>query len=183
MAPHPGGADSREHPRGWPGASAPPLCSFALRVASPALYHGRTLHIISRSLLIAWEVQEVSRLDTPARYDFITTFDAIHDQAKPAEVLQAVASTLRPGGIFLMVDIDASSHLEENMDLPLGPFLYTISYNHCMTVSLAEHGAGLGTMWGEQQARHMLSRAGFARIEVQHIEADFVNSYYIASRD
>jgi 2-polyprenyl-3-methyl-5-hydroxy-6-metoxy-1,4-benzoquinol methylase len=130
-----------------------------------------------------FEVQEVSRLDTPAHYDFITAFDAIHDQARPAEVLQAVAAALRPGGVFLMVDIAASSQLEENTDHPLGPFLYTISCNHCMTVSLADNGAGLGTMWGEQQARHMLSQAGFTQIEVKHVEADFSNSYYIASRD
>jgi 2-polyprenyl-3-methyl-5-hydroxy-6-metoxy-1,4-benzoquinol methylase len=130
-----------------------------------------------------FEVQEVSRLDTPAHYDFITAFDAIHDQARPAEVLQAVASALRPAGVFLMVDIAASSHLEENMDHPLGSFLYTISCNHCMTVSLADNGAGLGTMWGEQQARQMLSQAGFTQLEVKHVEADFLNSYYIASKN
>lgn len=130
-----------------------------------------------------FEVQDVSALDTPGRYDLITAFDAIHDQARPAEVLTAIAQALRPQGIFLMVDIAASSHLEENLDHPLAPFLYTISCNHCMTVSLAANGAGLGTMWGEQRARQTLSAAGFTQLEVKHIEADFTNSYYIASRD
>lgn len=130
-----------------------------------------------------FEVQDVSRLDIPAHYDFITAFDAIHDQARPAEVLQAVAKALRPGGVFLMADIAASSRLEENLDHPLGPFLYTISCNHCMTVSLAENGAGLGTMWGEQLARHMLNQAGFTQVEVKHVEADSMDSYYIASKD
>ncbi len=129
-----------------------------------------------------FEVQDVSRLDTPGCYDLITAFDAIHDQAKPAEVLQAVASALRPLGVFLMVDIAASSQLQENMEHPLAPFLYTVSCNHCMTVSLAENGAGLGTMWGEQTARQMLHDAGFTQLEVKHVEADFLNSYYIASR-
>lgn len=82
-----------------------------------------------------------------------------------------------------MVDIRASSQLEENLNHPLGPFLYTISCNHCMTVSLAANGEGLGTMWGEQKACQMLNAAGFMRVEVKHIEADVVNSYYIASRD
>jgi 2-polyprenyl-3-methyl-5-hydroxy-6-metoxy-1,4-benzoquinol methylase len=129
-----------------------------------------------------FEVQEVSRLDAPAQYDFITAFDAIHDQARPAEVLQAVAAALRPAGVFLMVEIAASSQLQENMEHPLAPFLYTISCNHCMTVSLASNGAGLGTMWGEQKARQMLTEAGFTQLEVKHVEADFLNSYYIASR-
>jgi SAM-dependent methyltransferase len=129
-----------------------------------------------------FEVQDVSRLDVPRRYDFIAAFDAIHDQARPAEVLQAVGSALRPAGVFLMVDIAASSHIQENIEHPLAPFLYTFSCNHCMTVSLALNGAGLGTMWGEQKARQMLNEAGFTQLEVKHVEADFLNSYYIASR-
>jgi hypothetical protein len=35
-----------------------------------------------------------------------------------------------------------------------------------MTVSLAEGGAGLGTVWGEELARQMLHDAGFARVDV-----------------
>ena len=81
-----------------------------------------------------------------------------------------------------MLDIRASSLLEENMKHPLGPFLYTISCNHCMTVSLADDGAGLGTMWGEQVASQMLREAGFTQIEIKHVEGDISNSYYIASK-
>ena len=130
-----------------------------------------------------FEVRDVSHLDIKDRYDFITAFDSIHDQARPAEVLKAIEKALRPGGIFLMLDVRASSMLEENMKHPLGPFLYTISCNHCMTVSLADDGAGLGTMWGEQVARQMLRKAGFTQIEVKHIEGDISNSYYIASKN
>jgi SAM-dependent methyltransferase len=129
-----------------------------------------------------FEVRDVSRLDAPDHYDFITAFDTIHDQARPAEVLKAIAKALRPGGVFLMVDIRASSLLEENMEHPLAPFLYTISCNHCMTVSLAGDGAGLGTMWGEQAACQMLRDAGFTDVEVKHVEDDVMNSFYIASR-
>jgi Zn-dependent membrane protease YugP len=51
-----------------------------------------------------------------------------------------------------------------------------------MTVSLAEDGAGLGTMWGEQVASQMLREAGFTQIEVKHVKDDVMNSYYIASK-
>jgi SAM-dependent methyltransferase len=128
-----------------------------------------------------FEARDVSRLDIVDRYDFITAFDSIHDQARPAEVLKAIENALRPGGVFLMLDIRASSLLEENMKHPLAPFLYTISCNHCMTVSLADDGAGLGTMWGEQIASQMLREAGFTHVEVKHVEGDIANSYYIAS--
>jgi ubiquinone/menaquinone biosynthesis C-methylase UbiE len=129
-----------------------------------------------------FEVQDVSRLDTPGYYDLITAFDAIHDQVRPMEVLQAVARALRPHGAFLMVDIAASSVLQENLGHPLAPFLYTISCNHCMTVSLAENGAGLGTMWGLQKARQMLTEAGFTQLEVRQVEGDIFNNYFIASK-
>lgn len=128
-----------------------------------------------------FEVQDVSHVDTPGSYDLITAFDSIHDQARPTQVLAAIAKVLRPGGMFLMVDFAASSHLEENLDHPLAPFLYTISCNHCMTVSLAANGEGLGTMWGEQKARQMLGAAGFTQLQVMQIEGDLFNNYYIAS--
>ncbi|MCA1843310.1 MAG: transcriptional regulator, partial [Actinobacteria bacterium] len=60
----------------------------------------------------------------------------------------------------------ASSRLEDNIDNPFAPYMYGISVLHCMTVSLAEGGAGLGTAWGEQTARRMLEDAGFTAIEV-----------------
>ena len=56
------------------------------------------------------------------RHDLVTAFDAIHDQAHPATVLSAIHSSLRPGGTFLMVDIKASSHLENNLGLPWAGF-------------------------------------------------------------
>jgi 2-polyprenyl-3-methyl-5-hydroxy-6-metoxy-1,4-benzoquinol methylase len=126
--------------------------------------------------------KDVSALDEEDRYDLITAFDTIHDQARPAEVLAGIAKALRPDGTFLMVDIAASSQLEENLDHPLGPALYTISTMHCMTVSLALDGAGLGTVWGEQKAREMLAEAGFTQVDVRRVEGDIMNSYYIARK-
>ncbi|MGD9890623.1 MAG: class I SAM-dependent methyltransferase [Dehalococcoidia bacterium] len=129
-----------------------------------------------------FEVRDVTALDLHDRFDLITAFDAIHDQAHPAQVLAGIAGALRPDGVFLMVDIRASSNLHENMDLPMAPFLYAASTMHCMTVSLALAGTGLGTMWGEQTARRMLADAGFTHVEVKQIEGDIFNNYFIATK-
>jgi ubiquinone/menaquinone biosynthesis C-methylase UbiE len=126
--------------------------------------------------------KDVSELGETDAFDFITAFDAIHDQAKPAEVLAGIAKALRPDGAFLMVDVKASSHVHENLEHPLGPFLYTVSTMHCMTVSLALDGAGLGTAWGEQTARQMLADAGFVNVDVKEVEDDILNFYYVASK-
>ncbi|WP_232247300.1 class I SAM-dependent methyltransferase [Kitasatospora azatica] len=115
-------------------------------------------------------------------YDLITAFDVIHDLARPARTLAAVAGALKDDGVFLMGDISASSRLEENLEHPLGPALYTFSTFYCMSVSLSEGGEGLGTVWGEQTALRMLGEAGFSRIDTQRVEGDILNVYYVAQR-
>jgi SAM-dependent methyltransferase len=132
---------------------------------------------------VRYEVRDVSDLGAEGAFDFVTAFDAIHDQARPREVLASIARALRPGGAFLMVDIRASSRLEDNLELPWGPFLYTVSTMHCMTVSLALDGEGLGTAWGEQQACAMLNEAGFRNVRVESIEGDVFNNYYVARKE
>jgi len=127
-------------------------------------------------------VQDLAAMVDRARFDFITAFDAIHDQAQPRKVLAGIAAALRPGGTFLMVDDRASSNLHENLDHPLGPFLYGVSTMHCMTVSLAQGGEGLGTVWGEQKARELLTEAGFVEVAVHQLQGDIANNYYVARR-
>jgi 2-polyprenyl-3-methyl-5-hydroxy-6-metoxy-1,4-benzoquinol methylase len=118
-----------------------------------------------------FEVKDVANLGIANRFDVITSFDAIHDQAQPDKVLRGIWEALKPGGVYFMLDEAGSSNLEENLDHPLGPFLDAASFLHCMTVSLALGGAGLGTMWGEQTARRMLGEAGFQDVTDEEVRA------------
>ncbi|MBA2626249.1 MAG: class I SAM-dependent methyltransferase [Acidimicrobiia bacterium] len=129
-----------------------------------------------------FEVKDVAAIDGSHKFDLITAFDAIHDQAQPATVLRGIADSLEPGGTFLCVDIAGSSNVEENFEHPLAPLLYSVSTFHCMTVSLALDGEGLGTMWGEQKANQMLREAGFTKVETKKIPEDIFNVYYVASK-
>jgi SAM-dependent methyltransferase len=124
----------------------------------------------------------VAQLDLENAFDFITIFDAIHDQAQPRRVLKNIARALRPGGTFLAVDVQASSNLEDNIAHPLAPAFYMMSTMHCMTVSLALGGEGLGNMWGEQKARELLGEAGFIVQDVKQVPGDIINNYYICTR-
>jgi 2-polyprenyl-3-methyl-5-hydroxy-6-metoxy-1,4-benzoquinol methylase len=129
-----------------------------------------------------FEVQDAAKIDTVEGYDLITVFDAIHDQAKPDVVLAAISRALRPDGVFLCVDIAGSSHVHENLEHPMAPMLYSVSTFHCMTVSLALDGAGLGTMWGEQKAEEMFRAAGFTSITTAHVPEDVLNVYYVCRK-
>lgn len=129
-----------------------------------------------------FEQRDLSDFDRTApaqRYDLVTTFDAIHDQAQPLNLLKGIRRTIREDGVYLAQDIHASSHHHGDRDHPMGTVLYTVSIMHCMSVSLAQGGEGLGTMWGRERAREYFGKAGFSRIEVHQLQHDIQNDYWI----
>lgn len=116
-------------------------------------------------------------------FDYITAFDAIHDQAKPAEVLSGIFRMLKKGGIFSMVDVDAKSNPVDNIGSHFAPLKYAISLVHCMPVSLYfENGAGLGTCWGHEVALKMLKEAGFQETELKSLEWNVFNVHYLSRK-
>ena len=125
---------------------------------------------------------DAAAFDAAGRYDLVTAFDAIHDQAQPERVLARIHHALRHGGRFLMQDIAGHSRLADNVARPLAPFMYTISCMHCMSVSLAAGGPGLGAMWGRELAVEMLATAGFSDVRVAELPHDPINFYYLATR-
>ena len=127
-------------------------------------------------------VKDVSEITDKEHFDFITTFDAVHDQAKPDVVLKNIYDALKTDGTYFMQDIAGSSYVEKNNEHPIGSFIYTISCMHCMSVSLGQNGKGLGAMWGKELAVNMLKEAGFTRIEVKELPHDPINYYYIVQK-
>ncbi len=113
------------------------------------------------------------------RFDLVTTFDAVHDQADPGAVVRGIRRSLREGGVYLAQDIKGSSEVHNNRDHPIGTLLYTVSCLHCMTVSLAQGGRGLGAMWGRETAEALFKDAGFRTVEVHELAHDVQNYYYV----
>jgi 2-polyprenyl-3-methyl-5-hydroxy-6-metoxy-1,4-benzoquinol methylase len=131
---------------------------------------------------VSFIARDLSRFDQqaqPGAFDFITTFDAVHDQASPRNVLRGIRISLADDGVYLAQDIKASSDVQHNREHPIGPLLYTISCMHCMTVSLAQGGDGLGAMWGKEMAVQYFQEAGFHSVAVHELAHDFQNYYYV----
>lgn len=115
-------------------------------------------------------------------FDFITTFDAVHDQKDPRGLLTLIRKGLRDGGVYLMQEIGGSRDLEKNIARPFAPLLYTISSMHCTPISIGQGGPGLGAMWGVETAQEYLAEAGFGRVEIHRLPHDPINAYFVARR-
>jgi len=130
----------------------------------------------------AVDLSDFDQTAEPASFDVITTFDAIHDQAKPLNVLKGIYRALKPEGVYLMQDISGTSHVHKDIEHPIGTFLYTISCMHCMTVSLAQGGEGVGAMWGEEKTREYLQKPSFRSITTHRLAHDIQNNWYVVMK-
>jgi 2-polyprenyl-3-methyl-5-hydroxy-6-metoxy-1,4-benzoquinol methylase len=129
---------------------------------------------------ITFEVADVATVLCDKEFDLVCTFDAIHDQAQPMTVLENIQRALRPGGVYLMQEIQGHTHVHDNMDNPLAPFVYTVSCMHCMSVSLHQGGAGLGAAWGQEMCQAMLEAAGFEDIRMHIQDGDIQSVFFVA---
>lgn len=156
-----------------------------LDLSDEAISFGRQQAVERGLSNLTFRAQDLSDFDRTApgeEFDFITTFDAIHDQGQPLNVLKGICRALKADGHYLMQDIKGSSNPHNNIDHPIGPFLYTVSCMHCMTVSLAQGGEGLGAMWGEEMTREYLNLAGFKNVDKNELAHDIQNNWYVITK-
>lgn len=129
---------------------------------------------------VRFEARDLAAMNEEEAFDLVTAFDVIHDQAKPDRVLANVRRALKPGGLYLMQDISCAGRHDEDRGHVFGPFLYTVSCMHCMSVSLANGGPGLGATWGREKALEMLGAAGFDDVRVETLPHDPLNFWFVA---
>jgi ubiquinone/menaquinone biosynthesis C-methylase UbiE len=163
-----------------------PNCHYVGMDLSEEAIQGARTEASARGLrnieFVAIDLGNFDEKAEPESFHLITTFDAVHDQARPLSVLKGIYRALRSDGVYLMQDIKGSSHVYNNVGHPIGTFLYTVSCMHCMTVSLAQGGEGLGAMWGEEKTREYLGRAGFRSVEKHELAHDIQNNWYVVRK-
>lgn len=137
----------------------PPAIERARAAAAAAGVAGR----------VTFRAMRAEELPAEPAYDLVTTFDVIHDLADPVGALRGIRRVLKPGGAYLMSDPNAADTLEGNLTA-LGQVFYWASVFYCLTVSLAQGGAGLGTCMGEAKARELAAEAGFSTFRRLPIE-------------
>jgi SAM-dependent methyltransferase len=121
---------------------------------------------------IRFEQIAAERVPFRDRFDLVMAFNCIHDMAHPRAALEAIQRMLKPDGAFLWSEADVGARLEDNLG-PFGRTLYGASTMHCMTVSLAQGGEGLGTAISEELAWNLAAEAGFVSLERLPIKNPF----------
>ena len=111
---------------------------------------------------LSFEPADIGHLDVSEPFDAIFMFDALHDQVDPARVLGRIRASLAADGVFVLREPHAADRLQDNIGNPMAAVQYSVSVMHCLTVSLAHAGAGIGLAFGEGHARRLLTEAGFA---------------------
>lgn len=129
---------------------------------------------------VSFEEYSVDEIPFDPTYDLVTSFDVIHDLVDPLAGLARIRESLSPEGVFLMMEPNLSSHLEENLN-DLGAMMYGVSTLHCMTQSLARGGAGLGAAWGREMAEDYAGRAGFSSFQPLDDISNKFSAFYLLS--
>ena len=149
-------------------------------------FHGPSIER-ARRLAATHSLANVEFLQAPAheipkdrRYGLICSFDCIHDMVDPRATLRAIRDALADDGVYIWSEPNASAHAHENRN-PIGKVFHAISPLHCMTVSLAHDGEGLGTVIGEEGARALASEVGFSGFERLEIQTPF-NQFFALRR-
>ncbi len=147
-------------------------------------YHGPSIErarALAKGLSNVEFVQaSADQLPRDKKYDLICSFDCIHDMVNPRGTLRAIREALADDGVYVWSEPNASEKPHERRN-PVGKVFSSISPLHCMTVSLAHNGEGLGTVIGEAGARELAKEAGFSKFEKLPIENPF-NQFFALRR-
>jgi 2-polyprenyl-3-methyl-5-hydroxy-6-metoxy-1,4-benzoquinol methylase len=116
-------------------------------------------------------------------FDFVLTFDCLHDMTRPDIVIARIRQSLLPGGTWLIKDIKSHADFKANMRNPMLAMMYGFSVTSCMSSAMSEpDGLGLGTLgFNPEVAERMVREAGFSHFQMHDFE-DPANLYYEVRR-
>jgi SAM-dependent methyltransferase len=126
---------------------------------------------------VTFSVRDAADPGLAGRYDLATIFEAVHDFSQPVAVLRAVRGLLAPGGSLLVADERVAERFTAPGD-DVERFMYGFSFLLCLPNVLAEEpSVGTGTVMRPDVLRRFAEEAGYSRVDVLPIEADFWRFY------
>jgi 2-polyprenyl-3-methyl-5-hydroxy-6-metoxy-1,4-benzoquinol methylase len=131
---------------------------------------------------VRFEVRDAETLAADGSFDAIFVLEALHDMARPGEVLEALGRALAPGGSVIVADEKVGEHFHAPAD-ELERLMYGWSIVHCLPVSMADRpSAAIGTVIREETVRSLAASAGLARVDVLPVDGGFFRLYRLRPR-
>ena len=113
--------------------------------------------------------------------DVVLVMEALHDMARPTEVLAAVRGALAPGGVVVVADEAVAETFTAPGD-ELERMMYGWSVSHCLPAARAEQpSAALGTAQRPGTVADLARAAGFASCDVVDVDGGFFRIYRLAA--
>jgi ubiquinone/menaquinone biosynthesis C-methylase UbiE len=110
-------------------------------------------------------------------FDAVLILEALHDMARPVEVLRAALKSLAEGGCVVVVDERVQPEFTAPGDL-VERMMYGWSITHCLPTQRAEEpSAAIGTVLRANHITALAAEAGFAHVEETDIDAGLFRVY------
>jgi 2-polyprenyl-3-methyl-5-hydroxy-6-metoxy-1,4-benzoquinol methylase len=112
--------------------------------------------------------------------DVVLVLEALHDMARPVEVLAAARTALAPGGVVVVADEAVAETFTAPGD-ELERMMYGWSVSHCLPAAMAEQpSAAVGTAIRPSTVAALAREAGFATCETVDVDGGFFRIYRLA---
>jgi len=126
---------------------------------------------------LRFHLVDAGRNDLDGRYDLVTIFEALHDMARPVEVLEAARRLLAPGGAVLVMDENVADSFEAPGN-DIDRVMYGYSVFFCLANGLVDKpSAGTGTVIRPATVRRYALDAGFSAVTILPIEHESFRFY------
>ena len=129
---------------------------------------------------VEFQSRDAATIANAGRFDLILVLEALHDMARPADVLRSLGRALAPGGSVLVADEKVADRFHAPGD-DMERLMYGWSIVHCLPVAMSEApSAAIGTVIRSETVRDLARAAGFARVEVLPVDAGFFRIYRLS---
>ena len=113
-----------------------------------------------------FEVHDCAQPLPGGPFDLVIVVEAVHDLARPVEILARTREGLAPGGVVIVADEKVGETFTAPSD-EVERFMYGASVLMCLPAGMAEQpSAGTGTVMRPDTLRRYATEAGFSSVEV-----------------
>ena len=136
----------------------------------------------AQQVFVEFQTCDAATLADAGRFDLILVLEALHDMARPADVLRSLGHALTSDGSVLVADEKVADRFHAPGD-DMERLMYGWSIVHCLPVAMSESpSAAIGTVIRPETVRELGRSAGFARVEVLPVDAGFFRLYRLSLR-